>query len=93
MKYLCVFLLMLVGCGKEDLYTLIGKRKFAIGDCLIVSNKEPEKWEISKPQYSVTEIGKRQYRIRFIENGPSDIYDAISFGYLFEGFFQKVPCK
>lgn len=94
MKYIILALILFsLGCGKEDFYKLVGKRKFAVGDCLIASNKEPEKWELNRPQYIVTEIGKKQYRINFIEMGSSDIYDTISFGYLFEGFYQKVPCK
>jgi hypothetical protein len=93
MKYLFMVILFVVGCGKEDLYKLVGIRKFAVGDCLVASNKAPEKWELHHPDYEVTEIGNKQYRIKFIALGDSDIYSTITFGYLWEGFYQKVNCK
>lgn len=94
MKYLLLSILLLSACGVGDFYNLIGIRKFKVGDCLVVAIHDPESWQKREsPTYKVTEIGKRSYRIMYIASGPSDIYDDISFGHLWEDFYQKVDCK
>lgn len=87
MKYL--FLLLLVSCGEADFYNLFGVRKFKVGDCLIVSNKAPEKWEQKNPDYVVLELGKEHYRVQLYKAKTTN---SISYGHLWEDFYQKVDC-
>jgi hypothetical protein len=82
--------LLLTACGKADLYAALGIRKFAVGDCLIMSRQEPESWEVSRPKYKVLAVGKSKY---LIEATEGRFHDEISFGHLYEDFYQKVPCK
>lgn len=90
MKYLLAILL-LTGCGEADLYNLIGKRRFAVGDCLIMGIKEPEEWERHDPKYVVDKLGKSAYLIRSIDY--KTITDNVDYGHLWEDFYQKVDCK
>ncbi len=88
MKYLIIALFALTGCGPADLYNLVGHRRFAVGDCLIQSSDEPEPWQ-NKPDYKVLEIGNNHYLVKNLEH-----YSVIeiSFGHLWEDFYQKVSC-
>lgn len=88
MKYL-FFLLLLTGCGVRDPLSWVGIRKFQVGDCLIQSRYEPEKWQ-NKAQYTVLELGNRYYLIKSIEYGSTM---TIKYGCIDECFYQKVPCK
>lgn len=94
MKYL-VILLLLTGCGMSDFYNLFGYRRFKVGDCLIASNKEPESWQYKDPDYIVISLGKYAYRTNFFgtENWKKPVENNITFGHLWEDFYQKVPCK
>lgn len=87
MKYLIVFLLFLTACGPSDFRKLVGIRKFSVGDCLVISIHDPEKWD--KPEYSVLEIGRSGYLIKRLQYGYTE---TVSYGHFWEDFYQKVPC-
>lgn len=91
MKYLFLFfiLISLSACGISDFYNLIGHRRFKIGDCLIQSLHEPESWETTKPQFKVITLGKKAYLILNINYRYED---KVTYGHLWEDFYQKVPC-
>lgn len=87
MRYLIVLLLFLTACGPSDFRKWVGIRKFAVGDCLIQSINRAEKWD--KADYKVIDIGKDSYLIEHIRMGYTT---TISFGHLFEDYYQKVSC-
>ncbi len=90
MKYLLILFLstLISGCGPSDLRKLVGIRKFAVGDCLIQSLHDPEKWDVA--EYKVIDIGINSY---LIKAWRSEAISQIEFGHLWEDFYQKVPCR
>lgn len=95
MKYLILTLFIFCSaCGPSSIRDLFGIRKFQIGDCLITSLNEPEEHQLHNPNYIIKDIGKRDYYSCFIYKGEitkqCDYF--ISYGHLWEDFYQKVPC-
>lgn len=94
MKYLLLIsLIFLTGCGASDFYNLVGHRRFKAGDCLMTGLNEVERWNSTSPVYIVIELGKRNYRTKFISDGKiTKLENDISYGHLWEDFYQKVDC-
>ena len=96
MKYvlLIVTMIMISGCGKEDLYNLVGHRKFKVGDCVATGHdNDHEEFDKDKADYKITAIGKHRYQMEFIYNNRlSGQFNDMIFGYLWEGFYHKVDC-
>lgn len=94
-KILLFLILFIISCGPSDFINLIGIKKFKVGDCIINSRHEPEKYELKTPNYKIMEVGNRAYFTCYIYKGI-ELTDHceyfISYGHLWEDFYQKVPC-